>query len=100
MTELCLTLVCPPALEERLGDFLLVECGRHVFSSQAVAFHGHAAEAFGIEEQVLGRLHRIQFQIFLEPDAVDRLLERLHGGAVGTPIHYWITPLTTRGTIA
>lgn len=44
MSELCLTLVCPPAVEEKLLDLLLLSPNVTVFTSTAKAAHGTVHE--------------------------------------------------------
>ncbi len=43
MSELCLTLVCPPEVEEKLLDLLLLWPGATIFTSTATAAHGLAS---------------------------------------------------------
>ena len=44
MSELCLTLLCPPAIEEKLLDLLLLSPNATVFTSAPIAAHGLAQE--------------------------------------------------------
>ena len=56
MSELCLTLLCPPAIEEKLLDLLLMSPNiATVFTSTPTAAHGLAHENLDQTEQVLGR---------------------------------------------
>ncbi|MEO8137864.1 MAG: DUF3240 family protein, partial [Betaproteobacteria bacterium] len=62
MAELCLTLLCPPAVEEKLLDLLLMLPNAVVFTSTPAAIHGLAVGTLDRTEQVLGRALGTQIQ--------------------------------------
>ena len=100
MSDLCLTVLCPPAVEEKLLDLLLLSPNAAVFTSTPTAAHGLAFGSLNQTEQVLGRAFATQVQVVI-PDA-DRqaLLTSLHQQFEGTGLRYWITPVIEAGEIA
>ncbi len=57
MSDLCLTLLCPPEAEEKLLDRLLLSPEIvKVFTSTTTAAHGLSHENMDQAEQVLGRV--------------------------------------------
>jgi len=63
MSELCLTLICPPAVEEKMLDLLLLSPNVTFFTSTATAAHGMAHEDLDQTEQVLGRARATKIQV-------------------------------------
>ncbi|HQS31945.1 MAG: hypothetical protein B7X59_04625 [Polaromonas sp. 39-63-203] len=100
MSDLCLTVLCPPAVEEKLLDLLLLSPHAAVFTSTPTAAHGLGFGSLNQTEQVLGRAFATQVQVLI-PDA-DRqaLLASLHQQFAGTGLRYWITPVVEAGEIA
>ena len=100
MSELCLTLLCPPALEEKLLDLLLLSPIATVFTSAPTAAHGLAFGSLNQAEQVLGRAFATQVQVvFPEPHQHD-LLSTIRKQFAGIGLRYWITPVIEAGEIA
>lgn len=100
MSELCITLLCPRAVEEKLLDLLLMSPNMTVFTSTATSAHGLAHEALGQMEQVMGRAHAAKIQaIFSATDKV-ALLEILRQQFAGAGLRYWVTPVIEAGEIA
>lgn len=100
MSDLCITLLCPQAIEEKLLDLLLMLPNMTVFTSTATSAHGLTHEALGQMEQVLGRARAANIQaIFSETDKIT-LLEVLHQQFAGAGLRYWITPVMEAGEIA
>ena len=100
MSEVCLTILCPPAVEEKLLDLLLLSPNTAVFTSTPTAAHGQALGSLDQTEQVLGHAVATQVQLVI-PDA-DRqpLLENLRAKFAGAGLRYWIAPLSEAGEIA
>ena len=100
MSELCLTLLCPPAVEEKLLDLLLMSPNVVVFTSTPAAIHGLAVGTLGRTEQVLGRALATQIQVILAVADKSALLEDIHRKFAGAGLRYWVTPVIEAGEIA
>lgn len=100
MSELCLTLVCPPAVEEKLLDLLLMLPNTTVFTSTATAAHGMAHEYLDQTEQVLGRARATEIQVILAAADKAALLEAIRRQFAGAGLRYWLTAVTEAGEIA
>jgi len=99
MPELCLTLLCPPAVEESLLDLLLLTPGATVFISASVAAYGMTFGALSQTEQVLGRSHATQIQILCAAENKANLLEEIRRQFSGAGLRYWITPVAEAGEL-
>lgn len=91
-----LVLNVAPALEEALVDYLL-ESAQEGFTSFAVRGHGEH-DQLSIAEQVSGRRKRTQFELMMDEDRVDDLLEGLRK-QVGTDIVWWLSPVVRHGRV-
>jgi hypothetical protein len=100
MSDLCLTLLCPPALEERVLDTLLMIPEIVLFSSSRAAVHGVHPERLSASEQVLGLAVMTQIQALLHEADRTRLLARLKDSFAGTGLRYWLTPVIETGEFA
>ncbi len=100
MSELCLTLLCPPALEEKLLDLLLMAPEASLYTSTTVAAHGLNFGRLSASEQVMGRATATQIQVLLEATQKATLLQALQTQFAGAGLHYWFTPVTEMGSIS
>lgn len=100
MSELCLTLLCPPAVEEKLLDLLLLSPDTAVFTSTPTAAHGMAFGSLNQTEQVLGRAFATQVQVVIRDIDKEALLGDIHEQFAGAGLRYWITPVSEAGEIA
>lgn len=101
MSDICLTLLCPPAVEEKLLDLLLVSPNiATVFTSTATAAHGLAHENLDQAEQVLGRARATEVQVILAAADKAALLEAIRQQFAGAGLRYWVTTLVEAGEIA
>ena len=100
MSELCLTLLCPPAIEEKLLDLLLMLPGGTVFTSTATAAHGLTHENLDQTEQVLGRARATEIQVIFAAADKAALLEALRREFAGAGLRYWVTTVVEAGEIA
>lgn len=100
MSELCVTLLCPPAIEEKLLDLLLMSSTTTVFTSTPTAAHGLAHEDLNQMEQVLGRAQAVQVQVIVTDADKTQLLDALCGQFSNTGLRYWVTPVLEAGEIA
>jgi hypothetical protein len=97
MSELCLTVLCPVAVEERLLDALLMSDEIAVFTSAATAAHGLAHHRLSTNEQVLGLAVMTQVQALLRLEHRDAVLASLASQFAGAGLRYWITPVVGAG---
>jgi hypothetical protein len=100
MSELCLTLLCPPAIEEKLLDFLLMLSDTTVFTSTPTAAHGLAHEYLDQTELVLGRARATEVQVIFAAADKAALLEALRQQFSGAGLRYWVTTVVEAGEIA
>lgn len=98
MTRTCLTLVCPPAVEEKLLDTLLELVGHDSFATLRADFHGGHG-VLDIEEQVRGRSSVLQVQVLLDEAEAEALLAHLRRRFTGTGLRYWTSPVLNEGVI-
>lgn len=99
MSELCLTLLCPPEVEEKLIDLLLLLPDARVFSSTARAAHGMSHEYLDQKEQVLGWARTVEVRALICADEQAGLLEMLRQQFSGVGIRYWTMPVVDSGVI-
>lgn len=100
MSELCLTLLCPFTVEEKLLDLLLMWPEAAVFTSTPTAAHGLDHGDLSQEEQVLGRSLATQVQVIISAADKAALLERIRNEFVGTGLRYWLTTVDEAGAVA
>ena len=101
MTDrLCLTLVCPPAVEEKLLDTLLAHAGSEIFTSTPTYSHGIALDRLSATEQVMGRSRAIQVNVLLTHSEFALLRELLAREFAGTGLRWWACALAFQGDLA
>ncbi len=99
MSELCLTLICPPAVEEKLLDLLLLSPNVTFFTSTATAAHGMAHEDLDPTEQVLGRARATKIQVIFAAADKAALLDAIRQQFSGAGLRYWVTTVAETGEI-
>ena len=99
MPELCLSLLCPASLEEKLLDLLLLHADLDVFTSTRTAAHGLPFGALGANEQVIGRALATHVQVLMRKSQRDAVLETVRREFAGAGLRYWISPITDAGDI-
>ena len=99
MSELCLTLLCSPTVEEKLLDLLLMSPNAAVFTSTSTAAHGLDHENLDQMEQVLGRGSATQIQVIVDADDKEALLATVRQRFAGVRLRYWVTPVIEAGEI-
>lgn len=99
MSELCLTLLCPPEVEEKLLDLLLMSSNVRVFTSTPTAAHGLDHEQLDQIEQVLGRARATQVQVIVGAQDKAALLAAISRQFVGTGLRYWVMPVVEAGEL-
>lgn len=100
MPELCLCLLCPANLEERILDLLLMRPDLALFTSTRTAVHGTGFGELTANDQVLGRALATEIQVLVRGADKDALLEAVRLEFSGAGLRYWITPVTQAGDIA
>lgn len=100
MSELCLTLICPPAVEEKMLDLLLLSPNVTFFTSTATAAHGMAHEDLDQTEQVLGRARATKIQVIFAAADKAALLDAIRQQFSGAGLRYWMTTVAETGEIA
>jgi len=100
MSELCLTLICPPAVEEKMLDVLLLSPNVTFFTSTATAAHGMAHEDLDQTEQVLGRARATKIQVIFAAANQAALLDAIRQQFSGAGLRYWVTTVAETGEIA
>ena len=100
MSDLCCSILCPPDVEERLLDALLMEHPDDVFFSTPTFAHGVAHGSMRADEQVEGRARAMLVQILLPAGGWRPLRRRLREDFAGTGLRYWTTPLHDSGACA
>ena len=100
MSELCLTLLCPPAVEEKLLDLILMSPNAAVFTSAPTAAHGLAFGRLNQTEQVLGRAFATQVQVIIPTADKAALLGSIQEQFAGAGLRYWTTTVVEAGEIA
>lgn len=100
MSDLCLTILCPPAVEEKLLDLLLMSPNAAVFTSSPTAAHGLTFGVLNQTEQVLGRAFSTQIQVVIPDVAKTALLDGIRKQFGGAGLRYWITPVIETGEIS
>lgn len=99
MTLCCLTLLCPPELEEKIVDLLLVDAAAPLFSSAPSFTHGLHPQSLDRLEKVLGRGHSVSIQLLLDQNGATALLDRLRATLRGTGVTYWATHVLDTGEL-
>ena len=100
MADYSLSLICPPAVEEKLLDALLANAGSEIFTSTPTHSHGTAQGRLTATEQVMGRSRAVQVTVLLTSEELDRLRDLLQREFAGTGVRYWATPLAFDGVFA
>ena len=93
-----LRLNIPPNLEEDVVDLLLASEKIPGFQSYHIRGHGQVG-AMTIAEQVEGRRNRVQFEIVLEDDHLEGLVNDLKDTFPIPDIIYWVLPVTRSGRL-
>lgn len=97
MAELCLKILCPPALVEQVLDTLLTMPEIAFFTSSAASAHGLEHSTLSATEQVLGMARMTLIEAMLWLANRDQILARLRTELSGTGLKYWISPVLEEG---
>jgi hypothetical protein len=95
--EYLVTLNVPPALEGMVVDnLLMMEFGRG-FSGFPVFAHHHENKGLSIAEQVTGRQKKIRFQMYVNENDLEKLLQSLQDAFSGSGVEFWVMPVLQNG---
>ncbi len=95
---LLLAIIAPPAMEENLVDWLLIQDEITGFTSQPA--HGYGGRhQLSVAEQVSGRRRQIIFWVEVEKVKAMQIIDILKQDYAGAGLHYWLVPLAERGHI-
>ncbi len=97
MSDLCLTLLCPPPVTERLLDMLLMQEEIALFTSADSAVHGLHHAGLNDSELVLGLARMTQVEALLDSEHKAVVLATLRKNFAGTGLRYWLTPVIETG---
>lgn len=95
--DVLLVLSVRPALEEAVVDWLLAWRGDTGFSRVLVDEHSAEHRHLSAAEQVRGRQRRLQFQIRMPADGLERMLDAARQEFGNADVHYWVLPLLDGG---
>ncbi len=99
MTDICLSLLVAPDIEEKVLDQLLLSPVITLFSSQPASSHGGHPADLDPSEQVLGRGAAVLIQVLLTDQDAEHVLGVLRELFTGSGLRYWLTPVLTQGEI-
>jgi hypothetical protein len=100
MSKHCLTIICPPEVEEKLLDTLLATVEGEIFTSTPTFSHGTSHGRLSNVERVMGRSRSVQVQILTTEDELAGLTALLLQRFKGTGLRYWASPLNVEGEVA
>jgi len=98
MADICLNMLCPLAVEERVLDTLLALVGEAgIFTSAPAHAHGFAHGLLSTEEQVSGRSGALLVQLLLPQERLEALIAELQRELARSGVRYWATPVARQG---
>jgi hypothetical protein len=97
--EYLVTINVPPSLEEALVDALLTLEEELGFSSFMVNAHHHENRGLSLAEQVTGRQKQLRFQMYIDINDLDTLVNKLKQEFSGSGLQYWVLPVLSSGII-
>ncbi len=97
--EYLVTINAPPSLEEAIVDTLLMLEEELGFSSFVVNAHHHENKGLSLAEQVTGLQRQLRFQLYVDQNDLEPLVEQLTENFSGSGIQYWVLPVIVSGVI-
>jgi hypothetical protein len=98
-TECMLRLNIPPGLEEDVVDLLLASSEIRGYQSYPTRGHGRVG-SMSIAEQVAGRRDRIQFEVVLDAEVLEQVLQALKEAFPVPDVIYWVLPVLRSGRLS
>lgn len=99
MADLCLTLLCPRGIEEKMVDVLLAFPEMTILTSAAKTVHGLHPRELDSAEQVLGGARATEVQVLLAEDRSAGVLDELRQRFRGSGVRYWTTKIQSAGEL-
>ena len=93
------TLEVPPALEERVIDWLLDRSQQARFTSYPAHGYGDRHDHLSVAEQVSGRQRRLCFEIEVSMDVLGSFMNELGAAFASADLYYRIMPLLRSGRL-
>lgn len=97
--EYLVTINVPPSLQETIVDSLLLLEEELGFCSFTVNAHHHENKGLSLAEQVTGQQKRLRFQMYIDENDLDVLINQLTQEFSGSGIQYWVIPVICSGVI-
>jgi len=95
--RVAVTLNVPPAIEERVVDWLLDRDATSGFTTEAVHGHGSRHGNLSVAEQVGGRQRRVEFRIELPVVALEAFVADVTESFAGVDLYYFVIPVLRSG---
>ncbi|MGC9456569.1 MAG: DUF3240 family protein [Halothiobacillaceae bacterium] len=99
MSQVLLTLIARPDVEDVVVDWLLDRDDLSGFTSVAARGHSRAHGRFSLAEQVTGHQRSVVFHVQIESTLADPLLAAMRSELCGLGLRYWLVPLLESGAI-
>ncbi|QGT78195.1 DUF3240 domain-containing protein [Guyparkeria halophila] len=99
MTDVLLTLIARPDVEELVVDWLLGREELSGFTGEAAWGHSREHGRFNLVEQVTGRQRRAVFHLQIDSTQAEPLITAMRGELSGLGLRYWLVPLLDSGAI-
>lgn len=99
MTDVLLTLIARPDVEELVVDWLLVRDELSGFTGEVAWGHSREHGRFNLVEQVTGRQRRAVFHLEIESDQAQSLIQAMRDELAGLGLRYWLVPVHDSGEI-
>lgn len=91
---MCLTVLVPETLEERVVDWLLAHPDWPVeFSIHPVAARGPLVRLAQLDERVQGHARRVELKLIVPAPRLDELVQAVTGLLAGADGGYWVLPV-------
>jgi hypothetical protein len=97
LSSYLVTINVPPALEERVVDWLLERGDGLGFTSYVANGHGAGHEHLSIAEQVSGRQRRLEFRVEVPNGTLDSFTAALGAVFGGADVYYFVLPVIRSG---
>lgn len=92
--QVCLTVLVPASLEDRVVDWLLTHADWQIeFSVHGVAARGPLVHLGLNEELVQGFAQRVEFKLIIARARLDALLQEINALLAGADGGYWVLPV-------
>ena len=93
LSSYLVTINVPPALEERVVDWLLERGDGLGFTSFVANGHGAGHEHLSVAEQVSGRQRRLEFRVEVPAGTLDAFVAALSATFGGADVFYVVVPV-------